>query len=216
MKKEYFAVPDSMASMDTYGFSWMDFVTAIPSPLFVVTTYKPDGKTNACLQSWATFSGDELGFYAVLSNVSKHGHLYRTIRQTGEAVINFPSADIYDKCLATIRVNGEDTDELSAAGLTAQPAAKVNAPRIAECFLNLECRYLWEKEIKEGASHVLMCLEVVGVAAEEGHLTQTDPGRYGAGGYLYNVHYPVDPENFDGRSHDWLAVLEKFRDMGEY
>ena len=39
MKKEYSKTPDSMKNMETYGFSWMDFVTAIPSPLFVVTTY---------------------------------------------------------------------------------------------------------------------------------------------------------------------------------
>ncbi|HOV69822.1 MAG TPA: hypothetical protein PLZ84_05815 [Clostridia bacterium] len=35
MKKDYSAVPASMANMETYGFSWMDFVTTIPSPLFV-------------------------------------------------------------------------------------------------------------------------------------------------------------------------------------
>lgn len=48
MKKEYSKIPDSMKNMETYGFSWMDFVTAIPSPLFVVTTYKSNGKPNAC------------------------------------------------------------------------------------------------------------------------------------------------------------------------
>ena len=36
MKKEYAAVPPSMAGMETFGFSWMDFVTAIPAPLFLV------------------------------------------------------------------------------------------------------------------------------------------------------------------------------------
>jgi len=43
-KKEYSAIPESMRTMETYGFSWMDFVTAIPSPLFVVTSYKSNGK----------------------------------------------------------------------------------------------------------------------------------------------------------------------------
>ncbi len=38
MKKEYSDVPASMQKMETYGFSWMDFVTAIPSHLFVITT----------------------------------------------------------------------------------------------------------------------------------------------------------------------------------
>lgn len=47
MKKEYSAIPESMRDMKTYGFSWMDFVTAIPSPLFVVTSYKSNCKPNA-------------------------------------------------------------------------------------------------------------------------------------------------------------------------
>ncbi|MBP3656343.1 MAG: flavin reductase [Clostridia bacterium] len=192
----------------------MDFVTAIPSPLFVVTTYKRNGKTNACIQSWAAFSGNEKHFYAVLTNVSRRGHLCRTVHETGEAVISFPSADIYDRCMATIRCNGEETDEIAAAGLTAEPAETVHAPRIAECFMHLECRYLWDRAIMEGDDNVLMCFEVVAVCADEERLAAA--GRYGRDGYLYNVHYPVDPERYAGRSHDSLAVLETIRELDEY
>ncbi|HBK52741.1 MAG TPA: flavin reductase, partial [Syntrophomonas wolfei] len=77
MKKEYSMIPPSMANMQTYGFSWMDFVSAIPSPLFVVTSFKANGKPNACLQSWACFNGSEKGFYAILSSVNKAGHMYK-------------------------------------------------------------------------------------------------------------------------------------------
>lgn len=96
------------------------------------------------------------------------------------------------------------------------PNRRPVSPRIKECFLNLECRYLWEKEIKEGSDHVLMCLEAVNVCIDERHLDEAAQGRYGENGYLYNVHYPVNPEQFKGKSHDWIAVLEKYRDMGEY
>lgn len=216
MKKEYSAIPESMRDMETYGFSWMDFVTAIPSPLFVVTSYKSNGKPNACLQSWACFNGSPRGFYAILSSVNKSGHMYKTIKEKGEAVLNFPSADIYEKCTATIANNGFDNDEITLSGLTSEQATSVNAPRIKDCFLNLECRYLWEREIKDGDTHVLMCLEVVNVCADEVHLDEMIQGRYGKKGYLYNVHYPVNPENFKGKSHDWIATLEKLKDMGEY
>ena len=217
MKKEYPAIPPSMSEIESRdGFSWMDFVTAIPSPLFVVTSYKSNGKPNACLQSWASFHGDCYGFYAILSNVNKAGHLYQTIQETGEAVLNFPSIDVYDKCIKTISNNGFDIDEITASGLTVEQATAVNAPRIKECFLNLECRYLWEREITEGSAHVLMCLEVVNICAEENHLDEEIQGRYGENGYLYNVHYPVNPERFNGKSHDWVAVLNKYKDMGEY
>lgn len=216
MKKKYASVPASMAEMETYGFSWMEFVTAIPSPLFVVTTYKANGKPNACLQSWACFNGSPQGFYAVLSSVNKSGHLYQSIRETREAVINFPSLDVYDKCSATIANNGYNNDEIALSGLTSVQASIVNAPMIEECFLNLECRYLWEREIVEGSTHVLMCLEVVNICVEEKYLDEAAQGRYGEEGYLYNIHYPVNPEFFDGRSHDWIGTLKKTRDMGEY
>ncbi len=216
MKKEYSDIPKSMRNMETYGFSWIDFVTAIPSPLFVVTSYKSNGKPNACLQSWACFNGSLRGFYAIISSVNKSGHMYQTIKEKGEVVLNFPSADIYDKCVATIANNGFDNDEITLSGLTAEQASSVNAPRIKECFLNLECRYLWEREIKDGDTHVLMCLEVVNICADEVHLDEIVQGRYGEKGYIYNVHYPINPENFEGKSHDWIAILEKFKDMGEY
>lgn len=216
MKKEYSFIPSSMENMETYGFSWMDFVTAIPSTLFVVTTYKSNGKENACLQSWACFNGDSNGFYVILSSVNKAGHLYESIRKTKEAVINFPSLNLYDKCSDTIKNNGFDNDEITMSGLTSERASIVNAPLIKECFMNLECRYLWEREIVEGSSHVLMCLEVVSIHADENSLDEKTQGRYGDSGYIYNIHHPINPENFNGKSHDWIAILNKKRDMGEY
>lgn len=216
MKKEYSAVPPSMAKMETYGFSWMDFVTAIPSPLFVVTSYKSNGKPNACLQSWACFNGGSKGFYAILSSVNKAGHLYQTIKETGVCVLNFPSADIYDRCSDTIKNNQWEADEITASGLTADSASTVNAPRIKECFLCLESRYLWEREITEGSSHVLMCFEVTNICIDETYVNEAVQGRYGERGYIYNVHYPVNPKSFNGKSHDYIAILQKFRDMGEY
>lgn len=216
MKKEYSNIPVSMEKMRTYGFSWMDFVTAIPSPLFVVTSYKSNGMPNACLQSWACFKGNPDGFYAILSNVNKSGHMYQTLKEKGEVVLNFPSADIYDKCTATIANNDYSSDEITLSGLTSEQATSVDAPRIKECFLNLECRYLWEREIKDGDTHVLVCLEVINICAEEEHLDENNQGRYGEKGYLYNVHYPINPENYEGKSQDWIASLTKLKNMGEY
>lgn len=216
MKNEYSSVPQSMSKMETYGFSWMDFVTAIPAPLFVATSYKSNGKPNACLQSWACFNGSPNGFYAILSSVNKAGHLYQTLKEKGEVVLNFPSADIYDLCLATIRNNGFDDDEITLSGLTVEPASSINAPRIKECFLNLECRYSWEREIREGDTYVLMCLEVANICVDESHIDEAAQGRYGESGFLYNIHYPVNPENYHGKSNDWIAILKKYRDIGAY
>ena len=58
MKHIYSEMPESLKgtyadySRD-FGFSWKEFVATVPSPLFLVTTYKSNGLPNACMQSWA-------------------------------------------------------------------------------------------------------------------------------------------------------------------
>ena len=37
-------------------------------------------------------------------------------------------------------------DEIKTAGFTSVKAEMVNAPLIEECFMNLECRFKWEKQ----------------------------------------------------------------------
>ncbi|MBE0601457.1 MAG: flavin reductase [Firmicutes bacterium] len=194
----------------------MDYVTAIPSPLFVATTYKSNGKPNACLQSWATFIGNQDGFFAILSAVYKQVHLYQTLKETGVCVLNFPSQDVYDRCTATIRNNQWEIDEIAASGLTAEPATAVYAPRIAECFLALECEYVWEKDLTQGSDHTLLCLKAKNICMDEAYMDENKKGRYGGQGYLYNVHYPLSPQTYAGKAHDYIAVLHKLRDMGEY
>lgn len=214
MKKEYACEPKIMESMETYGFSWMDFVTAIPSPLFVVTSYKLNGLPNACLQSWATFVGDEENFYCIMASVNKQGHMYQSIQETGDLVLNFPSADIYEQCSQTIKNNGFDDDEIAKSGLTPEKASVVNAPMLKECFLNMECQYHWEKELIHGGSHVVMCVKVKNIHMDT-YLFEEESGRYGDKGYIYNVHHPINPETGTG-NRDSLAVLKKITDTYTY
>ncbi|NLT12246.1 MAG: hypothetical protein GXY06_07540 [Clostridiaceae bacterium] len=51
---------------------------------------------------------------------------------------------------------------------------------------------------------------------EEANFDEKSKGRYGKDGLIYNVHYPVNPETYRGKAHDYIAVLQKMRDMGEY
>ena len=38
MKKRFSSLPESMKSMDMYGFNWMEFVISVPSPLYIMTS----------------------------------------------------------------------------------------------------------------------------------------------------------------------------------
>ena len=131
-------------------------------------------------------------------------------------MINFMSADLYDQCMSTCRNNGFDTDEIKTAGLTAVKAEMVNAPLIDECFMNLECRFRWEKEIVDGDDYVLICLEIVNVHIDEKHMDESNLGRTGETGILYNIHHPINPENFKGTAHDYVGTIKKIRDYSEY
>lgn len=178
------------------GFSWYDFVAGIPSLVFVVTGWKSNGRENACLHAWSAFSGSgSESFFCVLSKVNKHGHMYQSLRETGVCVLNFPSQDVYDRCIRTIGHNEFEADEITAAGLTAEQAVRVNAPQIRECFLNIECEYLWSHEMAEGSDDLVIALKAVCISFDDAHLDQNRLGRYGQTGYLYQIDQPIHPES---------------------
>ncbi len=214
MKFDYYSTPDKMKHLEAWGFNWLEFVTSIPAPVFLVTSYKSNGKANACMQSWASFTTGDKGtrFFAILSSVNKSGHLYKTIVENRCAVVNFMSADFYDNSMETIKNNQFETDEIAASGLTSVPADKVNAPMIKECFMNLECKFSWEKEIVPNDDHVIICLEVMNVHIDKNHLDN----RIEENGILYNIHHPINPEKYSGKAHDYVGIVKPIIDTGEY
>ncbi len=213
MKKEFGSTPPRIKEEwpgELSAFSWQDFVTAIPTALFLVSTYKDNGKENACLQAWSTFVGDGGEFICILGSVSKRGHLYKSLLQTKECVLNFPTADIYQKCELTITHNGYDDDEITKSGLTAEKAISVNAPRIKECFLNIECEFLWEKEHYEGCRDVVIALKAKHLSMDSDYYDEHKKGRYGKTGFMFNIHSPRNPET--GEIYETcFGAIEKYR-----
>jgi hypothetical protein len=61
-----------------------------------------------------------------------------------------------------------------------------------------------------------MCFEVVNVAVDEKHLDENGTGRYGETGFLFNIHHPINPEAFTGKAHDYVGIVQKLFDTGEY
>ena len=213
MKKEFATKPENLTEYwpsEMSAFSWEDFVTAIPSPLFLVTTYKSNGKENACLQSWSTFIGDAGKFICIIGSVSKGGHLYQSLKETNCCVLNFPSRDIYDKCTMTIDNNGFDNDEITMSGLTAEKAVSVNAPPIAECFLNIECEVLWEHEHFEGSRDVTVALVAKHVCMDNDRYDENKLGRYGKTGYMYNINSPRNPDTGE-MTPECFGALELYK-----
>ena len=195
MKLEIGQIPDSL--QETWPgqfkiFSWIEFVAAISQAISVITTYKENGLTNACPQAWTTYTGDGAGYYVIFSLMNTT-HTYQNILREKEFVVNFPSRDEFRKCLDTITNNADDTDEITAAGLTVEPAKAVKAPRIKECFLNLECNLGWHQPLHENSLWHVFAGEVVHVAIDSEYSKASSNQRYGDKGYIYNIHSPTDP-----------------------
>ena len=211
MKKEFDKFPEAFGGQEFFGFSWLEYTAAVPSPLVVVTGYKSNGIPNATMQSWCTFTGAE-GYHCVFSSVHKSGHMYCSIKETGCCVVNFPSADILDKCMDTIKNNGFNTDEITASGLTVEPSCRVNAPRIKECFMNMDCELEWERDLTENGTHAVICLKVTGISMGDRRYNNNDLGRYGETGYLYNIRSQRNPETGEVSPMS-AGILSKYIDF---
>lgn len=107
-----------------------------PGPVVLVSTARK-GHANIMTLSWhcmMEFEPPLVGF--VMSN---RNDSFDNLRRTRECVINIPAATLAKQVVAVGNSHGRKLDKFAAFGLTAKPAAQVQAPLIDECFANLEC-----------------------------------------------------------------------------
>ena len=108
-----------------------------PGPIVLVSSaFK--GKTNVMTMAWHTmmeFSPALVG--CVISDAS---HTFELVRRSRECVISVPTLDLARTAVGIGNCSGRDVDKFEKFALTALPATKVQAPLIAECYANLECR----------------------------------------------------------------------------
>lgn len=175
-------------------FNWAEFLIGMPTPLFLITTYKENNLPNACLHSWSCFSGDGGGHFIVMGGIPmEYGHTINDITRNKEFCINFPNKDILKNCQMTIENNKYELDEIRSSGLSVEGAVAVNAPRIKECFLNLECTLEWVKPLYEGSRYCIVCGRIKHIAMDDEYFDQHKKGLYGENGFIMNIHSPKNP-----------------------
>ena len=106
-------------------------------------------------------------------SVRPERHSYEIIKRTGEFVINLTTASLAratDWC--GVR-SGRDYDKFSEMGLTAEAAAVVKAPIVAESPVSIECRV---KQIVPLGSHDMFIADVVNVLVDEEYINP-DTGK---------------------------------------
>lgn len=164
-------------------FSHFEMALGIPHSLFLITTVKENSKSNACFQSWSSFSGDSGGYFAI-TPLLQTTHTYHNIIRDQEFCINFISAQYFDACYKTITDNSDDTDEIAAGGFTPEQASSVNVPRIQEAFLSLECKFHSAVDLSGKGISSLIIGKVISAAIDGDYLNGSEK-KYGKDGFMY-------------------------------
>jgi flavin reductase (DIM6/NTAB) family NADH-FMN oxidoreductase RutF len=172
-------------------FSHFEMALGIPHSLFLITTVKENGISNACFQSWSSFSGDSGGYFAI-TPIVQTTHTYHNILRTKEFCINFINARYFDACYKTIINNSDDTDEIAAGGFTAEQARCISVPRIQEAFLSLECTFHSNIDLSGKGITSLIIGKVLSAAIDDDYLNGSEK-KYGKDGFMY---YLYDLQDF--------------------
>ena len=113
-----------------------------PGPIVLVSSaYK--GERNIMTLGWHMMLGFEPSLVGCF--IWDQNHSFELIRRSKQCVINLPTVDMID---AVIGIGNEHArrrprrDKFEKFGLTAAKATKVDAPLIAECFANFECKLI--------------------------------------------------------------------------
>jgi flavin reductase (DIM6/NTAB) family NADH-FMN oxidoreductase RutF len=126
-----------------------------PGPVVMVTTSRnrhPDIMT----MSWHTMMEIEPPLVGCV--ISNRNHSFSILKETNECVINISAVARAEKVVGCGNTSGVDVDKFKRYCFTPEPAARVEALLIDECFANLECRMADTSMVSK---YCLFILEVV-------------------------------------------------------
>ena len=89
--------------------------------------------------------------------------------------MNIPSTKQFEGVEFAGTKSGREYDKFAEAGFTSEPAAKINAPMIKECPINIECK---TTQIIPLGAHDLFVAEIVAIHVDESLLDEK--GRFDA------------------------------------
>ncbi len=130
----------------------------LPRPIAWVSTRSPEGINNlAPFSFFNVFSVKPpiLGFAPGFKRPDDAGvrppkDTLRNVLDTGEFVVNLVSYPLANQMNQSSGDYPEDVSEFDAVGLTPAPCRIVQAPRVAECLISMECKLYKRVELGEG------------------------------------------------------------------
>ncbi len=118
---------------------WYSDIFVFPKLITIITTLDSEGRVNAAPYSYIMqydVMQKQPRIYLGFCNTS---HTFQNIRETGEFVVNCPSAGHLEDMMETARFHPEGVNELEHTSFTQIPSKRVKPPSIAECKQILEC-----------------------------------------------------------------------------
>ena len=108
-----------------------------PGPIVLISSAHK-GERNIMTLGWHMM----LGFSPSLVGcfIWDQNHSFELIRRSKQCVINLPTRDLIDAVIGIGNCHGPKPDKFEQFNLTPLPAAKVDAPLIADCYANFECK----------------------------------------------------------------------------
>ena len=118
---------------------WYSDIWLFPKIITIITTLDKQGRVNAAPYSHIMQYDVMPRNPRMILGFRQTSHTWCNILETGEFVINCPSADYLDDMMDTARFWPEGVNELEHTNLTPIPSLKVKPPSIEECPQIAEC-----------------------------------------------------------------------------
>ncbi len=134
----------------------------ITAPVVLLSCWGAERKPNIITLAWSGVICSEPPM--VYASIRPQRHSHGLLEANGDFVVNLPSAGQAREVDLCGTVSGRDEDKFALCGFTAEPAAAVDAPLIAECLVNLECR---TRQVLRLGVHDAFLAEVLAVVADE-------------------------------------------------
>jgi flavin reductase (DIM6/NTAB) family NADH-FMN oxidoreductase RutF len=144
----------------------------VPAPV-VLLSVRGKETPNIITLSWAANVCSDPP--SIVVGIRPNRHSYDMVKEAGEFVINIPGVNQLEATKFCGTKSGRDHDKFAECNLTPVQGSKVNAPMIAECPINLECK---TTKIVPVGSHDLFIAEVLAVHLDDSILNEN--GRFDA------------------------------------
>lgn len=127
------------AAKNDHGFQYDPFKALVaPRPIGWISSLSAKGTANLAPYSYFNAMSQD-PHYVVFGSGPRKDSL-RNIEETGEFAVNLATWDLREKMNASSAVVGPEVDEFELAGLAKGPCRMIEAPRVAESPVCLECR----------------------------------------------------------------------------